>query len=335
MRTPDQEARLLILENLSIGYERRFPLVEGISQEVRAGEMVALIGRNGTGKSTLIRTAAGIIPALRGQCTLEGEPVRSMDLRKRARKVSFVASQVSQLPPVTVRELVSLGRMPHTGWRGTLGQLDREMVQEAIRMVRLEELIDRTLDHLSDGERQRAMIARAFVQDTPLMLLDEPTAFLDLPNRYELIQLLTGFREAGKAILYSTHDFDLAMMSADRLWVLHQGNMVEGIPEDLGIRGVYESLFESTTIRFDVEMRKFRPAVTLRGTLQLSCEDQRLLAWTRNAIERIGYQVDNKAEKKLKVTASNGNHTWILTWEDGSIQFENIESLARFLTKEN
>jgi iron complex transport system ATP-binding protein len=277
---------------------------------------------------------AGIIPSLSGECYLEGEKVRSIELRTRARKISFVASQVAQTPPITVRELVALGRMPHTGWRGRLGRKDREMVEQAIGAVRMEGLSDRTLDHLSDGERQRAMIARAFVQDTPLIVLDEPTAFLDLPNRYELIQLLTQFREAGKAILYSTHDLESAMMFSDRMWVIHRGSMEEGVPEDLGIKGVFDTLFASTGITFDVGQRRFRPAGRLRGTLQLAGDDPVAVAWTRNALERIGYQLNEDAKKKLKVDFSGAEPAWILTHEEGSVRFKNIETLARFLIQE-
>jgi iron complex transport system ATP-binding protein len=179
------------------------------------------------------------------------------------------------------------------------------------------------------------MIARALVQDTPLMVLDEPTAFLDLPNRYELIQLLTGFRQAGKAILYSTHDLESAMMFSDKLWVIHQGKILEGVPEDLGIEGVYDSLFESTGISFDEEIGKFKPESQVRGSIQLAGEDPGLLAWTRIALERLGYQLDENAALSLNVTVLKGRNSWTLTWQEGSAAFENIESLARFLIQEN
>jgi iron complex transport system ATP-binding protein len=335
VKSPDDKSLLLSLEDLSIGYAASHPIVTGINLQVEAGEMIALIGRNGSGKSTLIRSVAGIIPSLSGNCYLEGEKVRSIELRVRARKISFVASQVAQPPQITVKELVSLGRMPHTGWRGRLGAKDREMVEKAIGAVSMQGLSDRTLDHLSDGERQRAMIARAFVQDTPLMVLDEPTAFLDLPNRYELIQLLTEFREAGKAILYSTHDLESAMMFSDRMWVIDQGSMEEGVPEDLGIKGVFDTLFASTGITFDVAQRKFRPSGRLRGILHLTGDDAVTLAWTRNALERLGYQLKEDADRRLKVDSSGTVPAWILTWSEGSARFKNIETLARFLIQEN
>ena len=157
--------------------------------------------------------------------------------------VSFVSSQVSQLPSLTVGELVALGRMPYTGWMGRLNQEDRNLVEQALEEVQMTTFEDRKLDCLSDGERQRAMIARAFVQDTPLMVLDEPTAFLDIPNTYDLIRLLSSFRDRGKSIVYSTHDLETAMQCADKLWVIHEGKILEGAPEDLGLSGLFNECF--------------------------------------------------------------------------------------------
>jgi hypothetical protein len=125
------------------------------------------------------------------------------------------------------------------------------------------------------------------------------------------------------------------MMFSDKLWVIHEKKIREGVPEDLGISGVFDSLFEATGISFDEEMRKFRPAGEVRGFVQLTGEDSRLIAWTRNALERLGYQLNEGAEMRLKVTASEGKYTWMLTWTEGSAVFENIETLARFLIQEN
>jgi iron complex transport system ATP-binding protein len=335
MMTSSGPAQILSLENLSIGYPGGPPLVTGINLSVYAGEMIAMIGRNGTGKSTLIRSVVGLIPGLEGNCYLEGTRVRTIDLSTRARKVSFVSSQVNQLPSISVRELVALGRMPHTGWRGRLTKGDWDLVEKAIENVRLTALSDRTLDQISDGERQRAMIARAFVQDTPLMVLDEPTAFLDLPNKYELIQLLTGFTKEGRAILYSTHDLESAMMFADRLWVLHEGAILEGAPEDLGIEGVFDAMFRQSGISFDVEARRFRQRGEPRGSMRLSGGDALLVAWTRNALERIGFRIDPEAERELKVGTSGTDSLWALSGKEGSRTFNNIDSLARFLTQDN
>lgn len=332
---PPGDSHLLSLASLSIGYEGYPPLLSGIHLNMEPGELIALIGKNGSGKSTLIRSLVGLQPALEGNCYLEGFPVRSMNLQKRARKVSYVSAGVGPMPPMTVRELVSLGRMPYTDWRGKLQKTDLDLVNQALRAVHLQEMAGRTMDQLSDGERQRAMIARAFAQDTPLMVLDEPTAFLDLAHKYELIQLLATFREQGRAILYSTHDLESALMVADRLWVINGDEIEEGAPEDLGMKGIFEALFQSSGIAFDVASRRFRWAPKVRGSLRLTGHESVALAWTRNALERLGFEVSHEGDRELQVRGRGAEREWILVHEQGRESFKSISSLARFLIEEN
>lgn len=322
-------------EDLAIGYKDGRPLLSGLRLHINRGEMVALIGRNGSGKSTLIRSLIGLIPCLEGESFIEGNRVRSIDLRTRAKKVSFVSSGVGALPSITVRELVSLGRMPYTGWRGRLRRGEHVLVEDAVREVGISDLIDRNMDELSDGERQRAMIARAIVQDTPLMVLDEPTAFLDLPNKYELIRLLTGYRDRGKGILYSTHDLESALMFADKLWVIRGPGIETGVPEDLGLTGLFDTLFGPSGITFDVETRRFRQPVSRRGFIRLSGTSDTAVAWTRNALERIGFDVSENALMELTIRNGPDSMVWDLITEKGEHSFRNIEMLVRFLIQEN
>lgn len=326
---------IITLENISIGYKGEGALLNGINLSVKPGEMVALIGRNGSGKSTLLKSMIGLVPCLEGSCILKNLPLQSYDPLKRARQVSYVASQLSQWPSVSVRELVSLGRLPHTGWTGRMGDKDRVILEHALREVQLEPLADRKLDQISDGERQRAMIARAFVQDTPLMVLDEPTAFLDIPNKYELVRLLTRFRDSGKSVVYSTHDLETALACADKLWVIHGGGITEGAPEDLGIAGMFNALFSSSGITFDEELHRFKYPAAPRGNLQLRGEAGIALTWTRSALERMGIGIGGESGVELQLDPGNGTVRWHLSWEGGEQTFENIYSLARFLKKDN
>lgn len=327
--------QILLLENLAIGYENGRALLGDLNLSVCRGEMVALIGRNGTGKSTLLKSMIGLLDSLQGTCYLEGEQLQQYSLRKRARIVSYVSSQVSSLPPISVHELVSLGRMPHTDWMGRMSEKDRKLVRLALEEVRMESLSDRRLDQLSDGEKQRVMIARALVQDTPLMVLDEPTAFLDIPNKYELISLLTSFRDRGKSVIYSTHDLETAMMCADRLWVIHEGKILEGSPEDLGISGIFNDLFQSSGITFDEDTRRFIYKESRLGTVQLTGEPENVVAWTRRALERLGFQVSAQANTTLHVSETNHGYLWELVRNKRDYSFKNIHSLARFLIKDN
>lgn len=329
------EVHIVEMSDVTIGYGTGKPLLSGIRLNVNRGEMVALMGRNGSGKSTLLRSMIGLQPLITGSCILEKASLGSYSPRQRARMVSFVSSQMNQLPSITVAELAALGRMPHTGWMGRLGERDRRMVRKALEEVGLLPHVDRKLEHLSDGERQRALIARAFVQDTPLMVLDEPTAFLDIPNKFELIRLLRSFRDQGKSIVYSTHDMETALASADKIWMIQREKVLEGAPEDLGLAGIYHRLFERSGIIFEEEGRRFRYEQQPVGRIRMTGENGSLLNWTRVALERIGFAVDPEAETGLETLSTPGGPTWKVMLEGDELVFHSIYELARFLTKGN
>lgn len=328
--------QMISLERMAIGYRKDQPLLRDVTLTAEQGEMIALVGRNGTGKSTMLRSILGLIPLLGGKCVLEKLPIQQYDLRKRARTVSYVSAQVARLPSITVRELVSLGRIPYTGWLGRQGKEDHELVEQAVKEVGMESHIDRRLDHLSDGERQRVMIARAFVQDTPVMVLDEPAAYLDIPNKYELTRILSAFRDRGKTILYSTHDLEAAMMSADKFWVILEGRVHEGSPEDLGLSGLFEQLFESSGITFDTEAGRFKHQVAPRGRISLTGGPGKAVIWTRHALERLGYEVAEGTEKTgVEVISEKQGLQWIARKKRAEKIHGSIYRLARFLTEED
>lgn len=330
---PDLENKDIIsLINLAIGHGST-TLLKDINLRVRPGEMVALIGRNGTGKSTLLKSMIGLLPLLEGSCILDGTSLENYEPRRRARKVSYVSSHLSHLPSISVKELVSLGRMPFTGFLGRLTEQDQIRINKALDEVRMASLAGRKLEHLSDGERQRTMIARALAQDTPLMVLDEPTAFLDIPNKYDLIHLLSGFRDQGKSIVYSTHDLDTAMHCADKIWVIYQDKILEGAPEDLGISGLFEWLFEPAGVSYDQLSGRFKYAKASRGSIRLDGREGPELLWTRSAVERLGFQLDDSGSIHIRVQKEGPLAAWVLKWEDQSRDFMDIYSLARFLNR--
>jgi iron complex transport system ATP-binding protein len=324
---------IISLEKLSIGHQQDNVLLSDINLSVEPGEMVALIGRNGTGKSTLLKSMIGLMPSLEGTCRLDGRSLGRYDLPARARLVSFVSSQISQLPSLTVGELVALGRLPYTGWMGRLNRTDQQMVDQALEEVQMGSFAGRKLDRLSDGERQRAMIARAFVQDTRLMVLDEPTAFLDIPNTFELIRLLSRFRDGGKSIVYSTHDLETAMQCADKMWVIHEGRIVEGAPEDLGLSGLFDELFQSSGIRYDEHSGRFLFKGARKGSVRLERREEQAYRWTVNALGRLGFSVDSKGDIQLNVEQTGTGYQWTIKKEGGSVSFSNLYNLARFLTE--
>jgi len=327
---------IISLDRFTIGYQKDHCLLKHLYLTVNRGEMVALIGRNGTGKSTLLKSMIGLLAPLAGTCLLDGLPLDDYTLPQRAHRVSFVSSQLTQLPSLSVGELVRLGRMPYTGWMGRLSTDDLDQVRQALEEVQMTAYEDRKLENLSDGERQRAMIARAFVQDTPLMVLDEPTAFLDIPNTHELIRLLSRFRDAGRSIVYSTHDLESALRYADKLWVIHEGRILEGSPEDLGMSGLFSELFSASGIGYDNRTGRFLFSGNRRGVVSMEGKlvKEEPVIWTRKTLERLGYGIESGAAVKLTIESSSEGYIWIIQKEDEIFSFKNLYTLARFLIQE-
>lgn len=208
----------LQINNVSIGYGRKV-IASGISARFERGELVCLVGRNGKGKSTLLRTIARLQPVLAGNITIGNEDISRLSRKNLAKTVGIVLTQMPESQNITVAELVAMGRLPYTGMMGNLSADDRSIVNEAIAMVGIEQLKECRLSTLSDGERQKAMIAKTLAQQTAVILLDEPTAFLDFQSKIELFRLLGELaHEKGKLVILSSHDLSLASRLADRLW---------------------------------------------------------------------------------------------------------------------
>lgn len=324
---------MISLENIGIGYQKDRPLLKGINLNAGKGELVALVGKNGSGKSTLIKSMLGLIPLLEGACNISGIPLEQMDQRNRALSVSYVSSRLVALPPIRVRELVSLGRMPHTGWLGKLKKKDWDMVDQIIHDVGLDPFRDRNLDQLSDGERQRVMIARALVQDTPNVVLDEPAAYLDIPNKYELHRLLSLFRDRGKTIIYSTHDLETALMRADKFWVITDGRIHEGSPEDLGLSGLFTFLFDHAGISFDLDSGRFIHPVPSRGKVALTGPRGEAFAWTRHLLQRIGYQIASGEQTFSIEVLAGKSPAWKVVRDQNTLHLESLYKLARLLSE--
>ena len=224
---------MLRLENLTTGYDRH-ELLRGADGDLAGGELVTLIGANGSGKSTLLKVMCGEIEPLGGRVTIEGDDVKSLGRKELSRRVSVVNTDKIEAEALTVFEVVAMGRYPYTGFFGRLGKNDRMAVEEAMSQVGIEGMSGRNVASLSDGERQKAMIARALAQNTPVILLDEPTAFLDVASRVEVLTLLRRLaHECGKGILLSSHDVASAIDLSDRLWLMPgDGTLRTGSPRE-------------------------------------------------------------------------------------------------------
>jgi iron complex transport system ATP-binding protein len=324
----------LTTHDLTIGYNlpRRATKVvaAGIEVELRVGELVALIGPNGAGKSTLLRTLAGLQKPLNGQVCLGGADLHRLPADEMARRLAVVLTERVEAGNLSAYALVTLGRHPYTDWRGALTPHDEEVVRWALTAVGAVHLAGRPLSELSDGERQKVMIARALAQEAPLLILDEPTAFLDLPRRVELMRLLGTLAYTTKrAILISTHDLDLALRIADRLWLLPaDGRLTAGIPEELALNGALQQTFASEGVEFDNSAGTFRLQRSPCGPIGLSGKGL-VAQWTARALERVGYEVvHNDGELPLHVLVHDGG--WQLRM--GQEQ-EQVHSLARLVER--
>ena len=283
---------LIAADKLMAGYASQ-AVTGPLNLELHAGQFICLLGPNGSGKSTLLRTLAGLQPALSGGLLLCGKPVAKLKPAGIARIISLVLTDPVRSGNMDVYSMIALGRYPYTGWFGTLNGSDQKIVQEAIAAARVEKFLDKKFDELSDGEAQKVMLARALAQDTPLIMLDEPTAHVDLPSRIQLMQLLHRLtREANKAILISTHELDLALQVADQVWLLDaNGQLQTGAPEDLVLNGVFEAAFNKEGVVFDKTTGSFPVhAVYKKAVVQLIGEGTNFM-WTRRALQRAGYRV--------------------------------------------
>jgi iron complex transport system ATP-binding protein len=233
---------------VSVGYGSRV-LAAGLDVEFPTGGLTAIVGRNGTGKSTLLRAMAGLERPLAGEVRVEDVVLSAMSAREVARRVGFVSTQRIRVTNLRVRDVVALGRTPYTDWIGRLTPEDEEAVSAALSQVGMSDFADKQVDTLSDGEAQRVMIARVLAQDTPVILLDEPTAFLDLPNRYEVCLLLKKLaEERGRTVVFSSHDLGIVLTLADRVLLLNPAEPRFGTPDELLADGSLARIFEGTSI---------------------------------------------------------------------------------------
>jgi iron complex transport system ATP-binding protein len=329
---------ILKLDNLFIGYTsgtlKKHQKVFGpMNMEISQPELIGIIGRNGIGKSTLLRTICGLQPALDGCVYIQGGDGRHIPKSIMARLISFVSTDPVRVANLRVNELVTMGRFPYTNWFGKLTAEDRQMIGEAVEHTGIKELLFKSVHQLSDGERQKVMIARALVQDTPVIILDEPTAFLDLQARHEVLRLLSNLsRHHQKLILFSTHDLSIAMDEVDKLWLMTDEGMFEGAPEDLLMNQVFRKLFHNSAIEFDQKSMAFKYRRKYTGSIIIRAEEP-FSSMARNAMDRAGIEtvVNGSADFTLTLNISNETPVWVLTGNNIHSVFPTLYDLVAFI----
>ncbi|MBW6536203.1 MAG: ABC transporter ATP-binding protein [Mariniphaga sp.] len=321
------------LKQLSVGYaqpgEAPLEVLKNINFTAAPGEMVALIGSNGIGKSTLLRTLAAFQPWFAGNIQISGKGLKTLHPKEIARIMSFVSTENIRVPNLSVFDLVAYGRFPYTNWIGMLANEDKSVVYEAIEKVGLGGFEQRSVMQISDGERQRAMIARALAQDTPVIILDEPTAYLDVSNKYEIFHLLQVLAvEKKKTIVLSTHDLNIALREVDKLWIVTENGNYQGAPEDAVLQGWLNQMFRNEHVGFDEKEGEFFFKKNFRAKVKVEGEGLPLI-WTLRALNRKGYQIVMQVEPDFRVVAKE--NSWKLIISGTEKEFESIYQLLTFL----
>lgn len=312
-------------ENLETGYggKKVFPAVSFVA---KSAELVVLLGKNGVGKSTLLRTLAGLLPPLAGRVMTGNKNLAQYTARERAMTTGFVSTERFKVANLTVFDAVAMGRYSYTNWIGSLDSDDRQAIARALEMSGAEQLASKKINETSDGELQRVMIARTLAQETPIIILDEPTAFLDFPNKFEILMLLRNLAwESNKTIILSTHDLDLAMRFADSIWLMADGCLTQGAPEDFALNRQFDRIFANASVEFNY----------LSGTVETRAVPTREIAirssnplaefWTAKALARLGFKQSENAGRTIEIR----DNRFILRHQQSEKSFDNIYSLSR------
>ncbi len=331
MKTGENE--ILTINSLVIGYmngRRKLQILPALNASACKGELVAVLGSNGIGKSTLLRTIAGLQKAIDGLVMISNEDTRHYSRIRSARKVGYISTEIVRVSHMRVYDIVALGRFPYTDWTGRIDSRTDEIINESINRAGLKNFTQRFISELSDGERQRAMIARVLAQDTDLMIMDEPLAFLDISGKFGIIKLMKELTAGGKTIVFSTHDFNIAVNNADKIWLITHSGLKQGSPEDLWLTNDFESLFDTEHTGFNPDDGTFSLIPEAKGKIYIEGGSRKLRNWTVRALKRNGFEI---AESKTSpyLIVSEVKNEWSLVTDTGIIHFRSVYDLLKKL----
>lgn len=326
------------LNNLSVGYRlagHNRVVIPDIKLKALKGSLIALVGANGSGKSTLLKTLVGLQNPISGEIKIGGKALKEYARNELAQKLSFVGTHYDMHAMMRVHQVVSYGRYPYTNILGNLQENDKHIIRKAMHDTGIFHLRDAFISEISDGEKQRVLIARSLAQDTDIILLDEPTAFLDVKNKFEILHLLGRLaHEKSKVIIFSSHDLQIVLGTADLLWFIDKKQIIQGMPEELVLRNRINDLFRHSEVYFDAESNEFKINRKKYFTVCLKGEGV-VFNWTAKAFDRMHIGIDtNNGRAVVKIIEQNSNIQWHATVNDSENTFESLQQLIQWLYKQ-
>jgi len=291
--------KILDIKSLSIGYQSE--IQKDINVELYEGQFVCLIGPNGIGKSTFLKTISNVIPAISGEVILQEENLLNLNSKDLSKLISLVLTDHIDGFNLRAIDVIRMGRYPHTGFWGKLNSEDVKIIEEYVRQIEIENLINRQFSELSDGEKQKVMIAKALVQQAPLMLLDEPTAFLDFPTKANLLVLLRKLAKNNNlGIILSTHDIELALKTADQIWLFTENHqLIKGMPEDLVLDGHINRVFNNKEMQFNPVSGNFERLSKCEKAVKLIGNSSPVF-WLGKALQRNEIAIDDSSQVAIQ-----------------------------------
>lgn len=313
---------ILHIQNLCIGYKQS--ICNPISATVRKGEFIGLAGKNGAGKSTLIKTLIGIQPSFSGEIYIKGENIQNWNHIKRAKEIAVVFSRLDHVPAIPVQELVALGRLPYGNGFSKLNSYELNLMDESLDAVGIAHLKNTLATELSDGQLQMVMIARALVQETDLILMDEPTSHLDIENQFKIFELVDNLAsKTGKTFIVASHQIELLIQNSTQLWWMNQGEFHAGFPEQIAYEQEIFDQLSQNSIRFNYQTGNFQFHYPKLKTIGWKGDGSKFAFWTKKALERCGYDLISNSDQEIQIINNQirlNHHT-----------FDTIEKLMNYL----
>ncbi|MFO7862580.1 MAG: ABC transporter ATP-binding protein [Salinivirgaceae bacterium] len=325
----------IALKNLSVGYRLRGHsrvVIPNIDLRAAKGTLIALVGANGSGKSTLLRTLVGLQPTLGGEITIGNKPLENFNRPELAKTLSFVGTHYDMHAMMRVHQVVSYGRYPYTNMMGRMKEHDRHIIRKAMHDTGIFHLRDAFISEISDGEKQRVLIARSLAQDTEIILLDEPTAYLDVKNKFEILHLLGRLaHEKQKIIIFSSHDLQIVLGTVDLLWFIDKKSIIQGMPEELVLRNKINDLFRHSEVYFDAEENEFK--INRKHYFNMRLEGTgAFYKWTQKALNRMHIGISNQhAIGNIQILEKQNDVNWKATINNQSKTFESLQEMIAWI----